>query len=171
MNVNCYSYSGALLFVAKNVGMLLVMFSCLPQNALNTPCDWDKAALHLFFFDKSTPKRISNQAIMICPMVDGKRVAIPVNSPEVYSADNEEDIHISNVTGGCADELARQVIKTIKDACGEADEFHLKAAWQGTSCDSQYQANEFLNTLHRDLDVPVDPVFSEIIWDPSHWTK
>ncbi len=117
--------------------------------------------------DKSTPKRIYNQAIMICPVVDGKRVAIPVNSPEVYSADNEEDI--SNVTGGCADKLARQVIKTIKDAYGEADEFNLKAAWQGTSCNGQYQANEFLNTLHRDLDVPMDPVFSEIIWDPSHW--
>lgn len=103
---------------------------------------------------------------MICPMVNGKRVAIPVNCPEVYSTANEGDT--SNVTGGCADELARQVVNTIKDAYGEAENFNLKAAWQGTSCDGQYQAIEFQNTLHKELDVQMDPVFSEIIWDPSH---
>ena len=35
--------------------------------------------------DKSTPQRITNQAIMICPVVNGKRVAIPVDSPKVYN--------------------------------------------------------------------------------------
>ena len=116
-------------------------------------------APHLYVSaDKNTPKRTSNQGIMICPMVEGKRVAIPVNSLGVYSTDKEGDT--SNITGGCADELSHQVVKAIQDAYGEAENFNLKATWQGTSCDGQYQASKFQNTLHRELDIPIDPVFS-----------
>ncbi|CAB3991037.1 Hypothetical predicted protein [Paramuricea clavata] len=93
--------------------------------------------------DKSTPQRISNQAVMICPMVNGKRVAIPVNSSVVYSTD--DDGNPGSVSGGCADQLAKQIIK--------------KTSWQGTCCDGQYQAQEFRETLHNELNVP----------DLSHW--
>ena len=88
---------------------------------------------------------------MICPMVEGKRVAIPVNSPEVYSTDKEGDT--SNITGGCADKLSHQVVQTIK-----AENFYFK----------DNLASKFQNTLHRELDIPIDPVFSEVIRDPSH---
>jgi hypothetical protein len=33
--------------------------------------------------DNSTPQIIPNQAIMLCPMVEGKRLANPVNLPVV----------------------------------------------------------------------------------------
>lgn len=117
--------------------------------------------------DKSTPQRISNQAIMLCPMIDGERVAIPVNSPVVYSSN--EDGNPGSVSGGCADQLARQIIKTINEAYEDCENFPLKSSWQGTCCDGQYQAHDFKETLHNELNVPVDPVFSEIVWDPSHW--
>jgi hypothetical protein len=117
--------------------------------------------------DKSTPQRISNQAVMICPMVDGEPVAIPVNSPVVYSTD--DDGNPGSVSGGCADHLAKQIIKTINKAYEDSDSFSLKTSWQGTCCDGQYQAQEFRETLHNELNVPVHPVFSAIVWDQSHW--
>jgi hypothetical protein len=39
---------------------------------------------------------------MICPVVSGKRIAIPVNSPEVYAIDS---LNKDCVSGGCADQL------------------------------------------------------------------
>ena len=50
--------------------------------------------------DKSTPQRFTNQAIMICPIADGTRVAIPVNSPEVYS--KEPDAIPGTISGANA---------------------------------------------------------------------
>ena len=102
--------------------------------------------------DKSTPHRISNHAIIICPVVSGKRVAIPVNSPEVYS---EDSLNADGVSGGCANQLAKQAAKTIKEAYGDAQRFDLKATWQGTCCDGQYQADGFKTTIYRELGVPI----------------
>ena len=116
--------------------------------------------------DKSTPHRISNHAIMICPFVGGKRVAIPVNSPEVYPVDS---LNEDGVSGGCADQLAKQVVKTIKEAYGDSESFHLEAIWQGTCCDGQYQADGFKTTMYQELGVPIDPTFSVVVWDQSHW--
>ncbi|CAB4020646.1 Hypothetical predicted protein [Paramuricea clavata] len=116
--------------------------------------------------DKSTPHRISNHAIMICPVVSGKRVAIPVNSPEVYPKDS---LNKDGVSGGCADQLAKQVVKTIKESYGEEESFDLKATWQGTCCDGQYQADGFKTTIYQELGVLIDPVFSVVVWDQSHW--
>lgn len=96
-----------------------------------------------------------------------ERVAIPVNSPEVYSPSARGEA--GDVVGGCADQLARQLIKTIQDAYVDSENLNLKAAWQRTSCDGQYQAQEFHSTLHKELGILVDPTFSAIIWDPSHW--
>ncbi|CAB3976871.1 Hypothetical predicted protein [Paramuricea clavata] len=55
--------------------------------------------------DKSTPHRISNHAIMICPVVSGKRVAIPVNLPEIYPIDS---LNKDGVSGGCAKPLVKK---------------------------------------------------------------
>jgi hypothetical protein len=117
--------------------------------------------------DKSTPQRITNQAIMICPIVNGERVAIPVDLPKVYSS--EDGATAGTVSGANADELAKQVISSIKNAFAGNMEFELRSSWQGTSCDGQYQAKEFGETLHKELNVKVDPEFSVVIWDPSHW--
>ena len=37
--------------------------------------------------DKSTPGRTTNHAIMILVPINGKRVAIPIGGPKVYSTD------------------------------------------------------------------------------------
>ena len=68
-----------------------------------------------------------------------------------------------------ADELAKQAIYSINKAFAGNMEFELRSSWQGTSCDSQYQANEFGATLYKELNVRVDPKFSVVIWDLSHW--
>ena len=73
------------------------------------------------------------------------------------------------MSGANADELAKQVISSIKKAFGGNMEFELRSSWQGTSCDGQYQATEFGATLHKELNVKADPEFSAVIWDPSHW--
>lgn len=117
--------------------------------------------------DKSTPQRITNQAFMICPIVNGERVAIPVDSPKVYSS--EDGATVGTVSGANADELAKQVIWSIKNAFAGNMEFELRSSWQGTSCDGQYQAKELGETHHKEVNVKVDPEFSVVIWDPSHW--
>ena len=116
--------------------------------------------------DKSTPHRISNHAIKICPLVSGKRVAIPVNAPEVYSVDS---LNADGVSGGCADQLAKQVVKAIKEAYGDSESFNLKAVWQGTCCDRHYQADGFKTAVYQELGIPIDPEFSVVVWDQSHW--
>ena len=117
--------------------------------------------------DKSSPRHLSNQAVMICPMVNGERAAIPINSTIVYSSKNKDDV--GNVSGATAGELANQIVVTIKQAFEPATpdfpEFDLKLSWQGI----KYQAKEFGDTLHEVLDVDIDPEFSAVIWDPSHW--
>jgi hypothetical protein len=63
--------------------------------------------------DKSSPRRLSNQAVMICPMANGEHTAIPINSPIVYSSKNKD---VGNVSGATAGELANQIVHTIKQA-------------------------------------------------------
>ena len=117
--------------------------------------------------DKSTPQRITNQAVMICPIMNGERVAIPVDLPKVYSSEGGATAGL--VSGANADELAKQAIYSINKAFAGNMEFELRSSMQGTSCDSQYQANEFGATLYKELNVRVDPKFSVVIWDLSHW--
>lgn len=136
---------------------------------LSKPLESTSFPPHFFITaDKSTPGRLSNQAVMICPMVNGERVAIPVNSPIVYSS--KEGADIGDVSGATASELANQIIDTITKAFGsDCPDFNLKSSWQGTACDGQYQARPFGETLHQVLNVEIDPEFSAVIWDPSHW--
>ena len=114
-----------------------------------------------------TPQRITNLAVMICPIMNGERVAIPVDSPKVYSS--EDGATAGLVSGANADELAKQVSYSINKAFAGNMEFELRSSWQGASCDGQHQANEFGGTLYKELNVRVDSEFSVVIWDRSHW--
>eukprot|EP00794_Sanderia_malayensis_P008335 gene8335-biopygen6173 len=116
--------------------------------------------------DKSTPARATNHAIMICPIVNGVRVAIPVNSPEVYAIDRDKK---GAVTGGTAGELAGQIVKCLKEAYTDFNKFDLASSWIGTCCDRQYQAAGFFETIHSELEQPSNSTYSEVIWDQSHW--
>ena len=123
--------------------------------------------------DKSTINHTTNQAVMICLVVDGKRAAIPVKAPRVYSAnagsgsgdeDTDEDNAVE-VSGARANELAYKVYSVIKDTF-HLSEGQMSSAWQGTCCDGQYQAKEFKNELN--LLLQHDTTFNDVIWDPPH---
>ena len=62
--------------------------------------------------DKSTPGRETNQAIMLQVIHRGKRLAIPVGSPTVYTTSNDESMAID---GGSGYELGSQVLSTLLD--------------------------------------------------------
>ena len=63
-------------------------------------------------------------------MIQGKRVAIPVNSPVVYSS--RKDGNPGSVSGCCADQLASQIVNKVKETYKDSTEFSLQQAWQGT---------------------------------------
>ncbi len=91
---------------------------------------------------------------MICPVVDGARVAIAVNAPCVYN--KEENSTPGTVSGANAGQFASQIVSNIKEAFGGNPEFSLKASWQGTACDGQYQAKAFKATLNQEIGVNSD---------------
>ncbi len=118
--------------------------------------------------DKATPSRITNQAVMICPIVNGHRQAIAVSSPEVYNnANNEVE---GDVSGATAPELAQMLFDEIKKAYF-VEESVIRGAWMGTVCDGAYQAAEFASTLNAILhrDNLADTCFSCVLWDPAHF--
>ena len=66
---------------------------------LSTPLPSTKLPPHFYVTaDKSTPNRISNQAVMVCPIIAGHRQAIAVSAPEVYeSAESGIDGDVSGL--------------------------------------------------------------------------
>ncbi len=55
------------------------------KNFINTPLPSTGMPPHFYVTaDKSTNHRVTNQATMICPVVDGNRQAIPLNISSVY---------------------------------------------------------------------------------------
>ena len=73
--------------------------------------------LRLYFYvtcDKSTPSRISNQAILLCTMVDGSREAIAVSTEEVYESNNT--VFSGDVSSATARELPLKVFSKVKRA-------------------------------------------------------
>ena len=114
--------------------------------------------------DKSTPIKVSNHAIMILTVVDGKKCAIPICAPKVY------EFGENAITGGTAPHLAEQVIDSLKKNVKLTDDdLSYLVAHQA---DGQYQAREFLSTL-KDLVNDVAPLSSDkyfvVPWDPAHW--
>ena len=63
--------------------------------------------------DKATVNKQSNQGIIICPIISGKKVPIIVGAPEVYSPNVD-----GNVAGGKADDSAAQALKEISKTFG-----------------------------------------------------
>ena len=66
--------------------------------------------------DKSTPMRTTNHALMILIIVDGRRYAVPIGSPAVYSSND------GTVTGGSSKELGNQLINTLLEFTKIPDE-------------------------------------------------
>ena len=134
---------------------------------LSTPLERTKLALHFYVTaDKATIHRAQNQAILICPFVEGRRAAIVVQAPSVYEEDEQDKL---NVTGANSDELAQMLHSSICKAYATMDADILKAVWQGTVCDGQYKVRGFQNKLKDLLGQEEDnSSFNEVIWDPPH---
>ena len=62
-----------------------------------------------FAVDKSTPHRETNHAILLLMPVNGRRIAMPLDCPLVYSVDPVA----RDIVGGCRKHLAKQVIDAL----------------------------------------------------------
>ena len=137
---------------------------------LSTPLPSTKLPPHYYATcDKSTPNRISNQAILLCPMVNSHRKAIAVSSQEVYK---ETDTNVDgDVSGAHAPELAKTLFDEIRAAYPTVEETTFKGAWMGTVCDGAYAtAVEFERTLAALLEQEkYDSSFFSVLWDPPHF--
>ena len=114
---------------------------------LSSPLPSTKLPPHYYATcDKSKPNRISNQAVLICPFVNGRRQAIAVSSKQVYKeTDNGID---GDVSGAHAPELAKTLFDEVKAAYPTIEETIMKGAWMGTVCDGAYStASGFGRTL------------------------
>ncbi len=61
--------------------------------------------------DKSTPHRDTNHAVLVILLVQGKRIAMPLDAPPVYRvAETTADIE-----GGTGQDLAKQVVTVVKE--------------------------------------------------------
>ena len=137
---------------------------------LSSPLPSTKLPPHYYATcDKSTPNRVSNQAILLCPFVDGHRQAIAVSSQEVYKeTDNDID---DDVSGAHAPELAKTLFDEVKAAYSTVEETIMKGAWMGTVCDGAYvTASGFGRTLAVLLEQEkYDSSFFSVLWDPPHF--
>jgi hypothetical protein len=94
-------------------------------------------------------------------MVDGKRCAIPLAAPKVYSSRAEG----GGVRGATAAELAENTIYTIKNHLSE----DCLVTLVGIAADGQYQARDFHRTLQKLLMFDESEDFFCVTWDPGHW--
>ena len=64
--------------------------------------------------DKATVNKRTNQAVIICPMLEGKRVPIAVAAPEMYSPNDA-----AGIAGGLAEHPAVQALDLIRNKYGK----------------------------------------------------
>jgi hypothetical protein len=110
--------------------------------------------------DKATVNRMTNQSVMVAVIVEGKRCAIPIAAPKVYTP--AED---GGVEGASASELAANTLEAIKNHLSEA----CLAQLVGVTADGQYQARDFYSTLLTLLPLKDNGEFFCVTWDPGHW--
>ncbi len=114
--------------------------------------------------DKSTNYRVTNQVILICPVVEGCRQATASNACKVYqNADG---------SGGTGPELAAKMIEDVKVHANISSQAIL--AMQGKVTDGQYLNEGFINAMNQPLfdELPVDlqdRFWWPLQWDPGHW--
>ena len=97
-------------------------------------------------------------------MVDGKRCAIPVNAPEVYTKSDDD----GDVSGADAKELATNLYKELENAYSSISKEMMNGSYQGTVCNGAYQAAEFEATLRELCEQEDSGDFFVVLWDPPH---
>ena len=134
--------------------------------------------------DKGTVNRRTSQAAYLIFQNNG-RCAYPLGAPLVYkrateshSSDSDSDDSDSSsnedglpdVDGGSAGDLARNLLNTMKIKIKlEGPDL---SRYCGTTADGQYQAEDFLATIHKETcreEIPQDLLFCQTtIWDAFH---
>ncbi|CAB4023381.1 Hypothetical predicted protein [Paramuricea clavata] len=133
------------------------------QNFLKEPLTSTGLRPHVSVaVDKSTPQRDTNRTSLVLLPVNGKRVAMPLDAPLVYSVSAEGDIE-----GGSGQHLAEQVVDALRNKLkfNDTDMNYL------FMLNGQYQANTFQDALYTKLgknNRSADPFFLTT-WDASHW--
>lgn len=125
------------------------LLQCLPSTGL--PPHFSMAV------DKGTVNKRTNQAVIICPVLDGVKTPIVVGAPEVYSLCSE-----GRVEGGKALDSATQALHEIEAKFGKASLDYLI----GVSADGVYQAHGFCDVLGEGH---ARTFLRKVSWDPSHW--
>ena len=135
--------------------------------------------------DKGTVNRRTSQAAYSIFQNNGRRCAYPLGAPLVYkrttdsySSDSDSDDgkslsdedSLPDVDGGSAGDLARNLLNTMKIKLKlEGPDL---SRYCGTTADGQYQAEDFLATIHKETcreEIPQDLLFCQTtIWDASH---
>lgn len=82
------------------------MLKCLPST--------DLPPHYYLAVDKATVNKRSNQAVIICPMIDGVKVPTVVAAPEVYKPTED-----GSVEGGKAEDSAFQALHEIEETFGK----------------------------------------------------
>ena len=123
--------------------------------------------------DKSTNHRVSNQVTMVCPIVQGKKKAIPVAMNAIYTN--------SDGSGGKGDELADMIFNDLKTHLDIKGSSLLQM--QGKVTDRQYINEPFVTSMNKpifdvlssstflnedDLKIVLGSVWWDCHWDPAH---
>ena len=83
-----------------------VMTKCLPSTGLPP---------HYYLtLDKATVNKRTNQAVIICPMVEGKIIPIAVAAPEVYTPND-----VGGIVGGSAQDSDVQALDLLEKKFGK----------------------------------------------------
>lgn len=110
-------------------------------------------------FDKSTPHRESNQAIVLISNDRGHREAYFVDAPLVYSKEKGE----KELSGGQSISLSAQVKTALENVFPSVK----ITSCVGAVADGQYQSNKFITAFKSDF-FPEPDMLNFIQWDPSH---
>ncbi|XP_046857735.1 uncharacterized protein LOC124451149 [Xenia sp. Carnegie-2017] len=100
-------------------------------------------------------------------LVNGKRTAMPIDTPLVYEYRDADSDDEDTIRGGYGDDLAVQVIEILKRSLQlTSSDFRLL---RGVHADGQYQASTFQTKLYELLGMhrKPDPYFL-LPWDASH---
>ena len=82
--------------------------------------------------DKSTPHRHMNHAIMVLLPVNGRRIAMPIDAPPVYSI----TVNSNEIGGGTGQDLADQIAEVLREKL-DFDQNHMNYV-RGTVYSSMY---------------------------------
>ena len=118
--------------------------------------------------DKSTNHRVTNQACVICPVVEGERQGILLSLSPVYTN--------ADGTGGVGNKLADLIYEDINRHANMSGSKLM--AMQGKVMDGQYLTAPFVQAMNKPLfqffpedqqELARDPFWWPCEWDHGHW--